>query len=136
MKKEFLLSALALMGFSGCIESDDIFDTETEYGVPLVNYRFMGELTDTEGNPIKGIEVKISSAEDTITTDDKGAFSTDFSGDANGYHRVTFTDVDGTDNGGEFASKQVEVEWDDAETVDSRDVFDLGTIELEPKEEE
>lgn len=128
---------MTLLGFSGCSEGGGgtIFDEPDMYGVPLVDYRFMGEVTDTEGNPIKGIEVKISSSEDIITTDNNGTFSSDFSNDANGFHSVTFTDVDGTANGGEFGTKQIDVSWEDAENVDNVDQFDLGTIKLESEEE-
>lgn len=135
MKTRLFLSALSLLGFSGCSEGGGLFNEPDMYGTPLVDYRFKGEVTDAEGNPIKGIEVKISSAEDAVATDDKGAFDATFNGYANGSHYVAFTDIDGPANGGEFATKQVEVNWEDAEDVDNVDLFDLGTIELEAKEE-
>ncbi|MFI3280393.1 MAG: radical SAM-associated putative lipoprotein [Rikenellaceae bacterium] len=135
MKSKFILSALTLLGFSGCSENGGIFNEPDMYGTPLVDYRFIGELTDADGNPIKGIEVKINSTEEVVTTDNTGTFSNEFTSYADGFHSVTFTDVDGAENGGEFATKQVEVEWTDAEEVDGRDQFDLGTIILDAKEE-
>lgn len=138
MKSKLFLSALSLLGFSGCSDrgfGGGIFNEPDMYGTPLVDYRFMGEVTDAEGNPIKGIEVKISSNDDTVATDDKGAFDSKFRAYADGFHSVTLTDVDGTENGGEFAKKQVDVKWEDSENVDKVDLFDLGTVKLEAKEE-
>ncbi len=138
MKNKLFLSALSLLGFSGCSESGiggGLFNEPDMYGTPIVDYRFKGEVTDAEGNAIKGIEVKISSADDAVLTDDKGAFDTTFNNFADGFHSVAFTDIDGAANGGEFAQKQVDVKWEDAEDVDNVDLFDLGTIKLEAKEE-
>ncbi len=139
MKNRLFLSALTLLGFGGCSEGggffNGLFNEPDMYGVPLVDYRFMGELTDADGNPIKGIEVKVSSDEKVSATDDKGAFKKDFTAYADGFHEVTFTDVDGEENGGEFAQKKINVEWTDSKNVDKRDVFDLGSVILEEKEE-
>ncbi|MFI3317525.1 MAG: radical SAM-associated putative lipoprotein [Rikenellaceae bacterium] len=135
MKNKLFLSALTLLGFGGCSDDGGELYTELDmYGTPLVDYRFMGEVTDAEGNPIKGIEVKISSAEDVVSTDSEGAFKTDFSSYADGSHSVTFTDIDGEENGGEFTSKQIDVKWTEAEESDGRDLFDLGTVTLEEEE--
>ncbi len=137
MKNKLFLSALALLGFGGCSDGEGggLFNEPDMYGVPLIDYRFMGEVTDADGNPIEGIEVKVSYNEDTVTTDSKGAFSTDFTSFTDSFHRVTFTDVDGVDNGGEFSEQNIDVQWDD-NAVDEQgiSVFDLGTIKLEEKE--
>ncbi len=136
MKNRLFLSALSLLGFSGCSEQGiELFDEPDMYGVPIVDYTFMGEVTDADGNPIKGIEVKISSSDDVVSTDDQGVFKADFTSDADGYHTVEFSDVDGVENGGEFAQKSVELEWKDAESIDGRDLFDVGTVKLDAKEE-
>lgn len=135
MKSKLFLSLLTLLGFGSCSDGDGLIDVPDMYGVPLANYQFKGSVTDAEGNPIKGIEVKISSAEDTILTNDKGAFDTEFTNSADGSHTITFTDVDGSENGGEFAEKEVNVEWDDAETVGDKNQYDLGTISLETEEQ-
>ncbi len=137
MKNKLFLSALTLLGFGGC--SDDGRELYTEldmYGTPLVDYRFMGEVTDAEGNPIKGIEVKISSAEDVVSTAEDGTFKADFSSYIDGLHSVVFTDIDGAENGGEFTSKQIDVKWTEAEESDGRDLFDLGTIALDVEEKQ
>ncbi len=141
MKSKFLLSALTLLGFSGCSDQGNLFgigDVYTEpdmYGVPLVDYHFMGELTDAEGNPIKGIEVKVSSSSQSTLSDAQGAFSAEFTSEVGDYHTVTFTDIDGTENGGYFTKKMVETTSDESQEA-VRTVFDLGTIVLEPEEEE
>ncbi len=135
-KSKFILSTFALLGFGGCSEDiiPELFDTPVMYGTPLVDYRFMGELVDADGNPIEGIAINISSIEETVSTDSQGAFMSDFTSYADGSHTVTFTDIDGDKNGGEFATKSVDLEWDDAERKDGRDVFDLGTVTLDKKE--
>ncbi|MFI3332149.1 MAG: radical SAM-associated putative lipoprotein [Rikenellaceae bacterium] len=131
MKSRFILSTLTLLGFSSCSDEwGNIITTPDMYGTPISDFRFMGEVTDSEGNPIKGIEVKVSSASESTLTDDQGAFSTEFKTYIDGTHTITFTDIDGEENGGEFISQQVEVKWDDAEDVDGVDQFDLGTVEL------
>lgn len=134
MKNKLYLSLLTILGFSSCSDDEGIVDIPCMYGVPLANYQFKGSVTDAEGNPIKGIEVKISSAEDVVSTDSEGAFKTDFSSYADGSHSVTFTDIDGEENGGEFTSKQIDVKWTEAEESDGRDLFDLGTVTLEEEE--
>lgn len=106
------------------------------YGVPYVDYRFVGEVTDAEGNPIKGIEVTINSSKDVVITDEDGAFKSDISSYAEGSHSVVFSDTDGAANGGEFVEKLVEVTWDDAIQEDGKDLFEMGTISLESKKEE
>lgn len=131
MKNRLFLSALTLLGFGGCSEGSSLFNEPDMYGVPLVDYHFMGEVTDAEGNPIKGIEVKVGSSEDIATTDDNGTFSSDFSTYADGSYIITLTDIDGVENGGEFATKQIDFT---VPYTDSQE-FDLGTVILDPKEE-
>ncbi len=131
MKSRFILSALTLLGFSSCSDEwGNVVITPDMYGTPISDFRFMGEVTDIEGNPIKGIEVKVDSASESTLTDSEGAFSTEFTTEQYNSYTITFTDIDGEENGGEFISHQVEVKWNEAEDVDGVDQFDLGTVEL------
>ena len=111
---EYLIGGLlALLGFSSC---DKIGNNACEYGVPNADYKVLGTVTDEAGNPLKGIQVakeEIKKGDelpirDTVYTDENGKYT--FA--ANGFPiertvNVTFNDIDGAANGGEFESKTV-----------------------------
>lgn len=110
---EYLIGGLlALLGFSSC----DLIDPKCEYGCPNADYKVLGTVTDEAGNPLKGIQVakeEIKEGDefpirDTVYTDESGKYT--FA--ANGFPiertvNVTFNDIDGDTNGGEFESKTV-----------------------------
>lgn len=48
---------LSLLGFS-CGDSDDDKEQPCLYGTPVSYYRVRGKVTDSEGNPVKGIKVE------------------------------------------------------------------------------
>ncbi len=136
MKRELFLSMLSLLGFSGCSESGgNVYSEPDMYGTPTEDFRFMGTLTDSEGNPIQGINVNVRSSSDDVVTDAEGAFLTDLTTEIDNYYTVTFTDIDGVENGGEFETKQVEVKSGESEDIDGREVFDLGIVTLDEKAE-
>lgn len=104
---------LALLGFSSC---DKIGDEPCEYGTPNADYKMMGTVTDEAGNPLKGIQVAKEELDkgnkyplrDTVYTDASGKFS--FSANYFPLDRtvnVTFNDIDGSENGGEFESQTI-----------------------------
>lgn len=110
IKKRLSLLALALLGFATAC------DKETDpplvmYGTPRADFRAQGKVTDSEGNPIKGIRVR--SQEDGgkgILTAEDGGY--DISGSMfPGHVQLTFTDIDGPDNGGEFTERAVDVKF-------------------------
>ena len=47
---------VSLLGFSAC-EGDANKEALYEYGTPTADYKYMGTVTDEEGNPIEGINV-------------------------------------------------------------------------------
>lgn len=134
MKNRLLLSLLAILGFSGCSDGDDIIDTPDMYGVPMADFLFKGELQDAEGNPIQGVDVEIKYYE-SMTSEADGSFSSTFAGWPINDYTMIFTDVDGEENGGEFQTKEIELPFEDAVESDDQYLFDLGTVVLEPKEE-
>lgn len=109
MKRRFTLFLLSALGFTTACENEDK-GTVCMYGTPLIDFELQGTVTDQKGSPIPGIEV---------TTDDPGnrtATASDGSYRLSGQtipNRVLlrFTDVDGAENGGEFASQELPVEF-------------------------
>lgn len=109
-------SLLSLLGFSSC--SNGVFGGEEPclYGSPTSDYHFKGIVTDENGTPIKGIKVvaQIQSEnriyrEDSTYTDSNGAYQTADKSTFNAPNDVaearlyvSFEDVDGEDNGGDF----------------------------------
>ncbi len=132
MKNKIILTALSILGFTGCAETNE---TPRMYGTPEVDFQYSGAVTDTEGNPIKGIQVTIGS-EGSVTTDENGNFSAEILDSYGATSSVTFNDIDGEENGGEFASKEISLYDLEPTEVDGLYTYDLGTTELEPKSEE
>lgn len=110
---EYLIGGLlALLGFSSC----DGIGPKCEYGTPNADYKVLGTVTDEAGNPLKGIQVaKEETAKgrdytlrDTVYTDEGGKYL--FEDNASPAERavnMTFNDIDGAANGGEFESMTV-----------------------------
>ena len=107
---------LTLLGFSAC---NNLVDLPAEYGMPHTNYKLLGDVSDTQGKPIKGIRVifapygnptEMHWVNDTLYTDDKGHFELDKAKCEYGWvdDSITFLaeDVDGKENGS-FKSKEV-----------------------------
>lgn len=97
-------SMLSLLGISSC----DLI-MRCEYGTPNADYQIKGKVTDMENNPIEGILVNndsIFQTEETYTKAD-GTFEISFKAfppSDDSKIDLTFTDVDGAENG-EFADK-------------------------------
>lgn len=108
---KFLFILLAALGFStSCSHSQ-----KDMYGTPTCDYKVKGRVTDTEGNAIIGISVTLhnnnqSSSFVSTTTTKNGVFETKLlSTSEHDYHLVTFKDVDGKYNGGEFNSQTLDL---------------------------
>ena len=110
-------TVIALLGFAGC--SDDPGSMADMYGVPTADYKYMGKVTDENGNPIKGINVvfqkhsygDVAPEVFRIETDKNGRYSTDYlkhSLSSEDIYQVLYTDVDGEENGGHFEDKIIE----------------------------
>lgn len=104
---------MTILGFSGC---EHIFVTTVEYGMPYAEFKVVGEVKSTEGKPIKGIRVIVNPqrdqtdeyskwVQDTLYTDSDGKFSKEqlkYGWPTTDKFKVTFEDIDGPENGGEF----------------------------------
>ena len=110
MKEKLLLMAASLLGLATACENKRTVDM---YGTPYFDYKVKGKVTDKEGNPIKGIEVGSHDVK-SVTTGNDG----DYELSGKNYSRdleITFTDIDGPENGGEFAEKEITVEFTEAD---------------------
>lgn len=93
---------IGLLGFTqGC----NIYGP-VEYGVPHADYKISGRVTDAKNNPIKGIEITVKDVyydEAKPQTDASGNYSMEFSEFPNRSFEIVYKDLDGAENGGEFA---------------------------------
>lgn len=120
--KALLKFLLICLGF-GTAASCDM--GTVEYGTPHADYEAKGRVTDTEGNPLPGIKVQMLEdydvdstggielrpmySEEDVLTDESGYFHIRNSGFSRETLSIGFSDIDGEENGGEFAVKVVTV---------------------------
>ncbi len=121
--KHLAAAVLGLLGFASC---DITGSGLIMYGEPHADFKALGTVSDEAGNPIEGIRVAISLhrhydntpdviydpndwyENDTLFTDDKGAYLLDHSVfSAPDDVTIVFEDVDGEEHGGEFLSETV-----------------------------
>ena len=139
----FFAMLAAVLGITaGCKDGGD--DVICMYGVPTVSYELKGKVTDDAGKPVEGIEVTINRLTPTDSTyfesplgpavrsDSDGAWTMQFQDDPASILKVTFRDVDGPENGGQFAEVSTVVK--DIEPVkdpEDKNAFNLGEVKLE-----
>lgn len=140
---------ISLLGFSACKAEKEIL---YEYGSPYADYKYMGTITDEEGNPIQGIKATLIGSSNLVsgneiavfTTDKDGKFESEYYNERNtNIYKIDFTDTDGELNGGEFASASInpsEMESTKVKENDTHDKWYRGqferkaNIKLYPKE--
>ncbi len=112
MKNRLIYAILSLLGLTTACSKDDKGGVECMYGTPIATFSVKGNVTDTDGRPIKGIRVKIGGDINTLT-DEQGNFGFDkihvmsFNSDSfNG--QLEFQDIDGEENGS-FEDKEINV---------------------------
>lgn len=99
--------ALPFFGVSAVVSCDNVFNTPdmygtlvAEYGVPVMEYVVKGKVTDANtGNPIKGIQVTSDDGYEPILTTETGDFECNGGGMPDEKVMLTFTDIDGEENG-------------------------------------
>ena len=113
---------LGLLGFSSCARIGWGLDM---YGAPNADFKARGTVSDENGKPIEGIRVAIQQhrhydntpgviydqndwyENDTLYTDDKGTYLLTRSVFASPDDvKIVFEDIDGEENGGEYASAE------------------------------
>ena len=110
--KYVMSGLLAILGFGSCDKNGTIFGGGglAMYGQPHANYKFLGDVKDSDGKVIEGIRVvffpeeeRPSYVNDTLYTDQAGHFERDrlkYSWpDKASKVLVKFEDVDGETNG-------------------------------------
>lgn len=112
IEKRLSFLLLTLLGFlTACEKLKKEEDPYVMYGTPRADFRAQGKVTDNEGNPIKGIQVRSEEygSKGILTAEDGGY---DISGSMFPDRvQLTFTDIDGPDNGGEFTERAVDVKF-------------------------
>ena len=82
-----------------------------EYGVPLVTFSVKGKVVDADSNPIPNIEIIWRDMYGKTVTAEDGTF--EYRNEDIGFEMndvtLTFTDVDGEENGGDFEPEEVQV---------------------------
>lgn len=114
-----LLGVLGISAVSACSDSIQPGPIMAEYGVPHADYIIKGTVTDTDGNPIKGIQVsgkyEHRSLPDTAYTASDGTYELKGSAYLIGPEvDLRFEDIDLDENGGLFIpeTRMVEMELD------------------------
>lgn len=100
--------AASLLGFATACDTEK--EIPVEYGTPNNNFKVQGKVTDKSGRPIPGIEVRNRFSHKKTTTDAKGSYTLEGKGFAHSAD-LRFVDIDGPANGGEFAEKQVVIDF-------------------------
>ena len=112
---------LTVLGFSCCSKDE----YRCEYGSPNADYFIEGTVTDEEGNLINGILVSAESYDDyddgrhwynhaSKKTNYTGEYSLSFRGYISNHTKLVIQDVDGEDNGGEFANDTIDIDRESA----------------------
>lgn len=139
-----LLSAmLTWLGFGSCTDTGpDEYGPAPMYGtLPYANYHISGTVTDESGQPLKGIRVSMLNAyakdlpaTDMTHTDADGHFSMkDFSTDYISDRMLVTEDIDGPDNGGNFASDTTMIEKFNIKHIDDSNYSDRYEVDAEVK---
>ena len=120
MLGKILTRLFALFGFSlTCVACYG-----TMYDEYNPRYLVSGRVVDSDGKPIKDLEV---SSDQWTMTDREGRFRLGAS-----YATIRIEDVDGVENGGEFETREINIQ--DKYSYGNY-ITDLGDIELKRKEE-
>lgn len=101
---------LVLLGFASTTSCEYINVTKCEYGTPTMDFEISGKVVNQDSAPITGIKVScphnwVPGASNVFTAED-GSFVISGSGIV---PVLEFKDVDGPENGGEFADKIQEI---------------------------
>jgi len=122
-----VLGFLGLASAYSCSEGGLIFTGADEYGTPYAEFEIKGVVTDGQGEPLKGIEVRCNEvyiSMETVYTDAEGRFVLSDGSFPTNSISLDFKDIDGELNGGEFETKTVEVSLE--KIADGNGNWDFG----------
>ena len=107
---KILNCALVLLGFASTTSCEHIGQIACEYGTPTMDFKVSGKVVSQDSAPIAGIKVSchVFTAPGIVTahTAADGSFSISGTGMS---PLLEFEDIDGPENGGEFAGKTEEI---------------------------
>jgi putative lipoprotein (rSAM/lipoprotein system) len=103
--KRLIYFLLTLLGF-GAVSCER---SMVEYGCPTADYHVSARVVDSEGNSIAGIEVGGYYGEVFGVSDADGVVDINYRGSS--IRKITFTDVDGAENGGEFSKVEFDRDY-------------------------
>ena len=122
---------LGFLGFPSCTkEEPDPLESQyvdpgamrTAYGVPTAKYKVSGKVFSGSGKPIAGIKVDVSFtpgwSSTSIYTSSDGSFSSEIIHSQRDKVTLTFTDIDGIKNQGDFQTQSVTIEAKQTEKGD------------------
>ncbi|MBQ1989842.1 MAG: radical SAM-associated putative lipoprotein [Rikenellaceae bacterium] len=138
--KRFLYWLLTMLGFSSMVSCDgDINQHADMYGTPSADYEIKGKVLDADGDPIKGIKVEVQTY---VVRPEPVTIQRKFSLDDGTYDasvqtfpvsklRLVAQDVDGAENGGEFAERTIELDFSKVEATGDKGAWYSGKFSLE-----
>ncbi|MCR5139662.1 MAG: radical SAM-associated putative lipoprotein [Bacteroidaceae bacterium] len=129
-------AVLALLGFASC---ERIWDARTEYGVPSVDFKVKGTVTDEASSPLEGIRVIVRREFDNWPSPKQS-----YVDDLGRYHEYGGDDTLYTDARGKYESRVLEsvsvggqkVYFDDVDSKAHAGVFESDSVLIKdaPKE--
>lgn len=109
-------------------------DVPCMYGTPIVEFSVKGRVLDADANPIPNIEVTCANTYGKAVTAEDGTFH--YKNEDIGFEMtdvvLTFTDVDGEENGGDFETEDVQVSLTQIDAGDGN--WDCGEYSAEEVE--
>lgn len=127
--KRVIYMLMALMGF-GAVACEEVnSDVAGEYGVPHVTFSLKARVVDEAGEPIEGIKVSANWIEGYTNQD--GEININGSVFTGSQYRVTFEDVDGEANGGEFETLTLDITDQVEQTADGSGSWNDGAFKAE-----
>lgn len=127
--KRLIYMLMALMGF-GAVACEEVnSDVAGEYGVPHVTFSLKARVVDEAGEPIEGIKVSANWIEGYTNQD--GEININGSVFTGSQYRVTFEDVDGEENGGEFETLVLDITEKVEQTSDGSGSWNDGAFKAE-----
>jgi putative lipoprotein (rSAM/lipoprotein system) len=125
--KRLIYFLLTLLGF-GAVSCER---SMVEYGCPTADYHVSARVVDSKGNSIAGIEVGgyygvvfgVSDADGVVDINYRGSHIS----------KITFTDVDGAENGGEFSKVEFDRDYlkRKVEKVEDGEGWYMGKFNIE-----
>lgn len=138
--KKYSIAVAAILGALGfsVASCEEIGGRLVEYGCPHADFAISGRVTVAEnGEALKGIQVVVEkiredyTRNDTLYTNENGMYNIAGDYDFLDSINLTFTDIDGLDNGGEFSSKTETVKFRSKDFKGGDDRWYQGKAEKE-----